>query len=115
MVTIHLVMSKVDHKVKEEQLDFNTIPLWKDCEEALNKRYQHLSAEEASNAKFKSSDEQSKPKQDSSRFKYQRSSFACVNSQNKLKCFFFLQIKRPLHNDMSIYFCIACPAKTRVC
>ncbi|XP_055859254.1 uncharacterized protein LOC129921447 [Episyrphus balteatus] len=91
-IIIHLVMSKVDAITRskwEEQLDFNTLPLWKDCEEALNKRYQHLSAEEASSSKFISSDKQSKPNQDSSRFKNQKSSFACVNTQqNYSKCIY---------------------------
>ncbi|XP_055909622.1 uncharacterized protein LOC129944297 [Eupeodes corollae] len=91
-IIIHLVMSKVDAITRskwEEQLDFNTLPLWKDCEEALNKRYQHLSAEEASSAKSKSSDKPSKTNQDSSRLKHSRSSFACVNSQqNKSKCLY---------------------------
>ncbi|KAL7724698.1 hypothetical protein ACLKA6_018884 [Drosophila palustris] len=45
---IHTVMAKVDPVTRskwEESLDYKAIPLWKDCEAALNKRYQHLSAE----------------------------------------------------------------------
>ncbi|KAL7724539.1 hypothetical protein ACLKA6_017520 [Drosophila palustris] len=41
-------MAKVDPVTRskwEESLDYKAIPLWKDCEAALNKRYQHLSAE----------------------------------------------------------------------
>ena len=51
---IHLVMSKVDPVTRtkwEEQLDYQKLPLWSDCEAALNKRFQHISAEEASNTR----------------------------------------------------------------
>ncbi|XP_037823707.1 uncharacterized protein LOC119612057 [Lucilia sericata] len=55
-ILIHLVMSKVDPVTKskwEEQLDFERLPLWSDCEAMLNKRYQHISADESSGAKPK--------------------------------------------------------------
>ena len=48
---LHLVMSKVYPVTKskwEEQLDFEKLPLWSDCETALNKRYQHIAAAESS-------------------------------------------------------------------
>ncbi|XP_055919381.1 uncharacterized protein LOC129951309 [Eupeodes corollae] len=83
-IIIHLVMSKVDSITRskwEEQLDFSTLPLWSDCETALNKRYQHLSAEEASSSKQKVSERQLKTKHDSSHSKNQKASFACVNPQ----------------------------------
>ncbi|XP_054725764.1 uncharacterized protein LOC129235760 [Anastrepha obliqua] len=43
-IIIHLVMSKVDTVTRskwEEQLDYDKLPLWRECEAALNKRYQH--------------------------------------------------------------------------
>lgn len=44
----HIIMSKVDSKTRskwEEKLEYQSIPSWIDCKSALNKRYQHLSAE----------------------------------------------------------------------
>ncbi|XP_054745963.1 uncharacterized protein LOC129250358 [Anastrepha obliqua] len=57
-IIIHLVMSKVDTVTRskwEEQLDYDKLPLWRECEAALNKRYQHLSADEASTSRLKPS------------------------------------------------------------
>jgi len=54
-VLIHLVMGKVDAGTKrkwEEQLDYTSLPLWSECESALNKRYQHKVAEEACKPKI---------------------------------------------------------------
>ena len=91
-IMIHLVMSKVDSVTRskwEEQLDYSTLPLWSDCEAALNKRYQHLSAEESSTSRLKLCDKQSKPKQDVGRHRNQKSSFAVsTQQQNKSKCLF---------------------------
>ena len=53
-IIIHIVMTKVDSITRskwEEQLDYDKLPLWKDCEATLNRRYQHLSAEGASCSK----------------------------------------------------------------
>ncbi|XP_044315249.1 uncharacterized protein LOC123037657 [Drosophila rhopaloa] len=50
-ILIHLVMGKVDAGSKrkwEEQLDYTSLHLRSECESALNKRYQHMVAEEAS-------------------------------------------------------------------
>ncbi|KAH8292645.1 hypothetical protein KR054_004087, partial [Drosophila jambulina] len=74
---IHLVLNRVDPVTKqkwEEQLDYKTLPLWSDFEKMLNRRYQHLSAEEST-----------KPKKDklvSSR-QHNRSSFSCSASNSK--------------------------------
>lgn len=49
-------MSKVDTVTRtkwDEQLNYEKLPLWSDCEAALNKRVQHISAEEAANARLK--------------------------------------------------------------
>ncbi|XP_053968885.1 uncharacterized protein LOC128870303 [Anastrepha ludens] len=57
-IIIHLVMAKVDTVTRskwEEQLDYDKLPLWRECEAALNKRYQHLSADEASTSRLKPS------------------------------------------------------------
>ena len=57
-IIIHLVMSKVDPITKskwDEQLDFTKLPLWSDCESVLNKRYQHISADESSSSRPKHS------------------------------------------------------------
>ncbi|KAI8129104.1 hypothetical protein CVS40_0912 [Lucilia cuprina] len=48
---IQMVMTKVDPVTRskwEEQLNYDMLPMWSDCEEALNRRYTHISAEEAS-------------------------------------------------------------------
>ena len=50
-IIVHLVMSKVDSTTKkkwEESLDYQTLPSWANCEEALNRRFQHMVAEESS-------------------------------------------------------------------
>ena len=44
-------MAKVNPITKskwEELIDFEKLPLWLDCDVALNKRYQHMSAGEYS-------------------------------------------------------------------
>ncbi|XP_037929892.1 uncharacterized protein LOC119664680 [Teleopsis dalmanni] len=91
-ILIHLVMQKVDSVTKskwEEQLDYNTLPLWSDCEAALNKRFQHLSADETSSTKHKKSvpecDQKPGVKRDKRSFK---SSFVCnkLNQSNDPKC-----------------------------
>jgi len=44
-IVIHLVIGEVDAGTKrnwEEQLDYTSLPLWSECESALNKRYQKL-------------------------------------------------------------------------
>ena len=53
-ILIHLVTLKVDPVSKsrrKEQLDFEKLPLWSDCKSALNKRYQHIAAEESSSSR----------------------------------------------------------------
>ncbi|XP_041449365.1 uncharacterized protein LOC121404197 [Drosophila obscura] len=43
-------MSKVHHTTKsrfQEQLDYDKLPSWSDCASQLNRRYQHLAAEES--------------------------------------------------------------------
>ena len=54
-IIIHLVMTKVDNITRskwEEQMNYDELPLWKDCELALNRRFQHISAEEDSTSKI---------------------------------------------------------------
>ncbi|KAL7726649.1 hypothetical protein ACLKA6_010514 [Drosophila palustris] len=53
---IHIVMNKVDSDTRlkwEETLDYTIIPLWKNCEESLNRRFQHLCAQEATSSRVK--------------------------------------------------------------
>ena len=54
VIIVHLVMSK-KHPITiskwEEQMDFNTLPLRKDCEAILNKHFQYISGEKASSSK----------------------------------------------------------------
>ncbi|KAL7745787.1 hypothetical protein ACLKA6_009982 [Drosophila palustris] len=53
---IHIVMNKVDSDTRlkwEETLDYTRIPLWKNCEESLNRRFQHLCAQEATSSRVK--------------------------------------------------------------
>ncbi|XP_049302017.1 uncharacterized protein LOC125775435 isoform X2 [Bactrocera dorsalis] len=55
-IIIHIVMTKVDSATRskwEEQLDYDKLPLWKECEATLNRRFQQLSAEGASNSRTK--------------------------------------------------------------
>jgi len=45
-----MVMGKVDSATKrkwEESLDYFKLPLWSESEAALNRRYQHIVAEES--------------------------------------------------------------------
>ncbi|XP_075167480.1 uncharacterized protein LOC142239573 [Haematobia irritans] len=83
---IHLVMSKVDHSTKskwEEQLNFEQLPLWSECEAALNKRYQHISADETSNSKLKSV----KARHEFPSKKSSRTSLSCSKTKhNNEKC-----------------------------
>ncbi|XP_037957049.1 uncharacterized protein LOC119686867 [Teleopsis dalmanni] len=88
-ILIHLVMSRVDAATKskwEEQLDYNKLPLWSDCETALNKRYQHISADEASTSRSRSN----RPKQDNWQGKNVKSSLMCKknSSQEESRCLF---------------------------
>jgi len=56
-VIIHIVLSKVDPYTKsqyEEQLNYDELLKWSDCVKVLDRRYQHVSAEEASMVKGKS-------------------------------------------------------------
>ena len=51
---IHIVMSKVDNTTRykyEEQINYDKLPLWADCADVLNRRYQHLAADESCNSK----------------------------------------------------------------
>ncbi|KAH8264687.1 hypothetical protein KR038_010116 [Drosophila bunnanda] len=74
---IYLILNRVDPVTKqkwEEQLDYETLPLWSDCEKMLNRRYQHLSAEESTKPKLEKLPS-SKP--------HNRSSFSCSSSNSK--------------------------------
>ncbi|XP_053968739.1 uncharacterized protein LOC128870170 [Anastrepha ludens] len=65
---IHIVMSKVNPTTRskwEEQLDYDKLPLWAECEAMLNKRYQHLSAEEASSSQQRPNNEDTRQKTNS--------------------------------------------------
>ena len=81
---IHLAMSKVDSVTKskwEEQLDYDKLPLWSDCEEVLNRRFQHIAADETS-----SKSKLTKPKTEfNSHSKPSKSTFNCSESTPKIK------------------------------
>ncbi|XP_065368808.1 uncharacterized protein LOC135961242 [Calliphora vicina] len=90
-IIIHLVMTKVDPITRskwEEQLDYEKLPLWSDCEVALNKRYQHISAEEASSSRLKPNTNFTRKNESFSKKK--KSSFSCQtdNQQSVAKCLF---------------------------
>ncbi|XP_053968560.1 uncharacterized protein LOC128869992 [Anastrepha ludens] len=64
-ILIHIVMSKADTTTRskwEEQLDYDKLPLWAECEAMLNKRYKHLSAEEASSCQPRTNNEDTRQK-----------------------------------------------------
>ncbi|XP_037819937.1 uncharacterized protein LOC119609284 [Lucilia sericata] len=87
-ILIHLVMSKVDPVTKskwEEQLDFEKLPLWPDCEAALNKRYQHIAADESSSSRPRFN----KNKTDNSTNKNNKTSLNCTKSRQSTDKFLF--------------------------
>ena len=89
-ILIHLVMSKVDPVTKskwEEQLDFEKLPLWSDCEAALNKRFQHISADESSSSRPGSS----RNRNDNAPRKNNKTAHSCTKFKSKQsveKCLF---------------------------
>ena len=89
-ILIHLVMSKVDPVTKskwEEQLDFEKLPLWSDCEAALNKRFQHISADESSSSRPGSS----RNRNENAPRKNNKTSLSCTKFRSKQsveKCLF---------------------------
>lgn len=101
-ILIHLVMSKVDTVTKhkwEEQLNYNQLPLWSDGETILNKRFQHLSADEASTSRL----QVNKPKHDAGNKKSAKSSYACSKSATaqETKCAFCRSSCHSLQNCTS--------------
>ena len=103
-IIIHLVMSKIDPITRskwEEQMDYDTLPLWKDCEAILNKRFQHISAEEASTSK---SVKANKQRQDNSVKYNQKSSFSATKSQPQQK-----SRSKCLYCNSIDHFITACP------
>lgn len=99
-ILIHLVISKVDSTTRtkwEEQLDYENLPLWVDCEAMLNKRYQHIAADESSNSKLKSS--KSKNDNHNHRGKSSKTSLACSKSkQSGEKCLFCKSVQHNIYN-----------------
>lgn len=89
---IHLVMKKVDPTTRskwEDQLDFEELPLWSDCESILNRRYQHLVSDEASCLSTKHNSSQMGKKFDNSSRKKAKS-FSCQanKQQGASKCIY---------------------------
>ncbi|XP_065368955.1 uncharacterized protein LOC135961383 [Calliphora vicina] len=97
-ILIHLVMSKVDPVTKskwEEQLDFEKLPLWSDCEAMLNKRYQHISADESSGSKPKNS----KNKNEFVPKKHSKTSLSVTKSKQPVeKCLFCKSAEHNIYN-----------------
>lgn len=95
-IIIHLVMAKVDPITRskwEEQLDYEKLPLWSDCESALNKRFQHISAEESSTSRLKPTNVGKNDSQSNSQKKNKAKSFSCQTdtsqtNQDNVKCIF---------------------------
>ncbi|XP_075163365.1 uncharacterized protein LOC142235999 [Haematobia irritans] len=87
-ILIHLVMSKVDSTTRtkwEEQLDYNKLPLWSECEAALNKRYQHIAADESSTSK----DRVTRPSKDPVNRRHSKTSLSCSKGSKAVdKCTF---------------------------
>ncbi|XP_033252781.1 uncharacterized protein LOC117192220 [Drosophila miranda] len=75
---IHIALSKVDPTTKsrfEEQLDYDKLPSWSECAAQLNRRYQHLAAEESTRNKGKTKQETSKGPT--------KSSFSCAKTDRR--------------------------------
>lgn len=90
-IIIHLVMSKVDPITKskwEEQLDYEQLPLWSECEASLNKRYQHISADDASCSKLRSSTNADKRSEVKSKKWAKSLSCRATTQQGPSKCIF---------------------------
>jgi len=81
---IHIVDPYTKSKY-EEQLNYDELPKWSDCVKALDRRYQHVSAEEASWVKGKSFSETT-----SGSKKITRNSYTCsrVNNTSDPKCLY---------------------------
>mgnify|MGYP003489649789 CR=1 FL=1 len=63
----------------EEQLDFEKLPLWSDCEAALNKRFQHISADESSSSRPGSS----RNRNENAPRKNNKTSLSCTKFRSK--------------------------------
>ncbi|KAH8327547.1 hypothetical protein KR074_004437, partial [Drosophila pseudoananassae] len=95
---IHIVMTKVDAKTKskwEESLDFQNIPLWQDCQDALNKRYQHLAADEATSSTQRSR----KPGRPNSLKNFSKTSLSVANTTRTQdpKCYYCKAVDHYIH------------------
>ncbi|XP_053968541.1 uncharacterized protein LOC128869972 [Anastrepha ludens] len=81
---IHIVMSKVDPTTRskwEEQLDYDKLPLWAECEAMLNKRYQHLSAEESSSSQQRPNNEDTRQKTKNQQLRHSKTTYIATNSK----------------------------------
>ncbi|XP_054746031.1 uncharacterized protein LOC129250437 [Anastrepha obliqua] len=99
---IHIVMSKVDPTTRskwEEQLDYDKLPLWAECEAMLNKRYQHLSAEEASSSQQRPNNEDTRQKTKNQQLRHSKITFIATNSK----------LPTCLHCGSKDHYLTACP------
>ncbi|XP_053964351.1 uncharacterized protein LOC128867266 [Anastrepha ludens] len=99
---IHIVMSKVDPTTRskwEEQLDYDKLPLWAECEAMLNKRYQHLSAEEASSSQQRPNNEDTRQKTKNQQLRHSKTTFIATNSK----------LPTCLHCGSKDHYLTACP------
>ncbi|XP_046803809.1 uncharacterized protein LOC124419233 [Lucilia cuprina] len=88
---IHMVMTKVDPVTRskwEEQLNYDMLPMWSDCEEALNKRYTHISAEESSCSRPKTNKISQKKNDNNTGRKGKSFSCHVKAQQDNIKCIF---------------------------
>ncbi|XP_046803876.1 uncharacterized protein LOC124419278 [Lucilia cuprina] len=88
---IQMVMTKVDPVTRskwEEQLNYDTLPMWSDCKEALNKRYTHISAEEASCSRPKTNKITQKKNDNNTGRKGKSFSCQVKAQQDNIKCIF---------------------------
>ncbi|XP_065368751.1 uncharacterized protein LOC135961183 [Calliphora vicina] len=100
-IIIHLVMTKVDPITRtkwEEQLNYEKLPLWSDCEEALNRRYQHISAEEASGSRPQSNKNTQKKNENNSGRKGKSFSCQANAQQDNIKCIFCRSVEHYVSN-----------------
>ena len=95
-------MSKVDPITKEkweEQHDFEKLPLWAECEAALNRRYQHISADESSSSRPRFN----KPGNYRFNFRTNKTSLNCTKSKQSVdKCLVCISTQHIISNCPSL-------------
>ena len=108
-ILVHLVMTKVDYVTKkkwEESLN-QKLPMWVDCEEALNRRYQHMVAKESSNSKSKNDFKQNKGNRNVLSHFGAKSLLKLINA-------YFAQVMN-INIKLDIFFSFAFEWKVKVC